>query len=786
MRAILIKIKADLINCRTNTLLVMFTIAASAALLALTVIALSSMTDPYDRVFNQLNGAHLWLYFNRALTRKSDLTRIEQMPEVSASSGLVTSQAARIELHPGEKVLVSVRSMSVQPPLVNGLLISAGRALADQDARPGARGVLLDKLLAEQYRVKVGDTVHIRTANGDQPLTVVGLAFNPTWDIYRTTQLPYVYTLTKTFDSLFPDPAAWDWSLGLRLSDPQAVDTTRALAEKLVHKKAITGHTDWREVRDAYVFGVQLNALLLTAFGLLALWASALIITNSISGVVLSQFRDIGILKSIGFTGSDIAWVYLGQNLLVGAVAGALGISAAVLLAPLPLANMAASLNTTPRSAFDPFMLLVVWLAVQVVVIFATAWPAWRGMKVNIIRAISTGYELASPKPSMLARLAKWTHLPTPVVMGVKDAFAQRGRALLTLASLMVGVISLVFNLVLNNVIDDYLRDPSQLGIVYDAWIERATVGGTTTGVSDQTARVILKSAPGVTAFYAHATALVKTADMREFMLRGEEGDLSRFPFLLEAGRIINPNVPGEAMIGVGLQNWLGLHLGDEITLRIGEKDRPLKLRLVGVYREPSDSGQMAITGLRTLHDAGAPLDPDTYYLRLAPGANIAGLRAYLKNRSRDNLTLSTLNATPDSLVHFRIAMLALSAVLVALAMASVFNSAVLDVRERLSEVGVFKSLGMTPAQILAMVLASGGTLGVLAGILGAPLGVILVQVTLSALGQYTGFGSFNLEPKWLTLLVPALLAILVSLVGSALPAWWAARMKVVEVFRYE
>jgi len=783
MRAILLKIKVDLLNNRANTLLVMLTITASAALLALTVIALSSMSDPYDRVFNQLNGAHLWLYFDRERVSKANIGRVERMGGVRASSGLVTSQAARVEFRADEKTMVSARSI---PPdaapgkaAVNALMITSGRALTAEDTRADARGALLDKNLAEQFHVNVGDSILLRTDSGDRELVVVGIAFNPTWDIYRTTQLPYLYLPEKTFETFFSDPQAWDWSLGLRLEDPQAVDAARASAEGLLHKKAIRAHTDWREVRDAYIFGVQLNALLLTAFGIFALWASALIITNSISGVVLAQFRDIGLLKALGFSAGNIAGVYLGQNLLVGALGGALGIGAAVLLAPLPLANMARSLNTTPRAAFDPVLLPLVWLAVQAVVLFATAWPAGQGMRVNIIRAISTGYEMANPKPSLLARLAKALRLPAPVVLGVKDAFAQRGRALLTLASLMVGVMSLVFSLVLNNVIDDYLRDPSQLGVVYDAWVDRENV-------SDKTARAILQTTPGVTAFFAHAAAPVKTLDGREFNLRGEEGDLAGFPYLLEEGRVIDPNAAGEAMIGLGLKNWLGLELGDTFTVLVGEKDRVLSLHVVGVYREPADQGQMAITGLRSLKQIGAALDPTTYYLRLAPGADVSAMRDRLKSRSKDNLTLSILNTTPESLVHFRVAMLALSAVLVFLAVSSVFNSAVLDVRERLNEVGVFKALGMTPAQVLVMVVSSGATLGMLAGILGAPLGVALVRVTLTALGQYTGYGSFDLEPRWLTLFVPALLAVLASLLGSALPAWWAARMRVVEVFRYE
>ena len=80
--------------------------------------------------------------------------------------------------------------------------------------------------------------------------------------------------------------------------------------------------------------------------------------------------------------------------------------------------------------------------------------------------------------------------------------------------------------------------------------------------------------------------------------------------------------------------------------------------------------------------------------------------------------------------------MLALSVALSAIALISVFNSAVLNMRERMSEVGTYKTLGMTPRQVVVMVLASGGTLGVLAGVIGVPLGVVLVQVTLTDHGQ--------------------------------------------------
>jgi putative ABC transport system permease protein len=130
--------------------------------------------------------------------------------------------------------------------------------------------------------------------------------------------------------------------------------------------------------------------------------------------------------------------------------------------------------------------------------------------------------------------------------------------------------------------------------------------------------------------------------------------------------------------------------------------------------------------------------------------------------------------------------MLALSIALSAIALVSVFNSAVLNMRERMSEVGTYKTIGMTPAQVVETVLASGGTLGVLAGVIGVPLGVVLIKVLLTALGKAYGFGSFDLRPDWFALVVPAFVAIGVGLLGSAVPARWAARLNVVEVLQYE
>jgi len=83
----------------------------------------------------------------------------------------------------------------------------------------------------------------------------------------------------------------------------------------------------------------------------------------------------------------------------------------------------------------------------------------------------------------------------------------------------------------------------------------------------------------------------------------------------------------------------------------------------------------------------------DTYFLRLSPNVNLDALRAYLKSRTGDSLGLAVVDTQISSLQQFRLTILLLSVALSAIAVVSVFNSAALTMRERMSEVGTLKTL---------------------------------------------------------------------------------------------
>lgn len=775
MSAVLQKIRADIASRPLISILIVVTIVAASTLLTLALATLMNMDAPYDQSFEALGGAHLWLYFDRDKIRSRDIERIEALPGVAQSTGLQYGVLSRVRVG-DTRVWVSVRMTPLDPPAVNRLLVQEGRYLL-----PRQFEVLAGRDLSDLYGLAVGGVVGLTQSNGEKVnLPVIGLAYNPMWDTYRNSQPPYVYVSEDTMRNLFPDQSTWDWSMGVRLGDPQAVGETLAQIEAILRPNAITSHTDWRDVKRSAVFGARMNFIFLGAFSFFAILATILVVTSSIGSIVLSQFRQIGILKAIGFTQGQILALYLGQYLALCVIGVPLGLLAGIALSPLPLENVASSLSTTFRPPFNISIALWVLCLTAGAVVLAALGAAYRGARANTIRAIVTGAEPPRRKAVFAVKLAAWLGLPLTLVLGLNDVFARPFRSLLTGLNLTLGVIGIVFGLALTQTLDTYRADPSLMGLVYDAVVTREET-------SDSQARRTLSKAPGVEAFYAQYTVDAETPGGQSFQIKAVEGDLTAFPFKIARGRFFQPGAY-EAIAGQGLLDWLGLDVGDEVTLVLEDvDDRPVTWRIVGQYPEPINTGQILMVSLPTVARVLKDAEPRTYYLRLSPGANTTQLRQYLEPRPESDLNLVLVGqAIPSVVVYLQLAVFALAAILIGIALVNVFNTSLLAVQEKLRMVGVLKTLGMTPGQVVAMVNTSAGFLGLAAAGVGIPLGLVLTKSLFAVLSVTYGFGHVQVTLGLVYIVVLPPLMVGVSVLGSLAPARQAARLSIVSVLRNE
>ena len=118
MNAIWQKIKADVFHRRLVSILIICAIAISATLLTLALSTLMNLGGPYDHVFAEMNGAHLWLFFKPGLVNITDVHRIEALPNVAESTGLQYSYVTEARIHDA-RVWVTLRPIPPEQPAIN-------------------------------------------------------------------------------------------------------------------------------------------------------------------------------------------------------------------------------------------------------------------------------------------------------------------------------------------------------------------------------------------------------------------------------------------------------------------------------------------------------------------------------------------------------------------------------------------------------------------------------------------------------------------------------------------
>jgi putative ABC transport system permease protein len=199
------------------------------------------------------------------------------------------------------------------------------------------------------------------------------------------------------------------------------------------------------------------------------------------------------------------------------------------------------------------------------------------------------------------------------------------------------------------------------------------------------------------------------------------------------------------------------------------------------------NNGRMIVTSWPTMTALIPDEEPIAYHVKLRAGAD---RQAYARAaRAADpgvSVQLSGANNVTRTIVG---SATALTLMLSLVASLGVFNTAVLNTHDRRRDLGMLKSIGMTPRQVTVMTVTSMAVLGALGSLLGVPLGMAAFEVVFPrmAAGADLSLPS-SMTDVWHAplLAVVSLAGLVITGMGAVIPARRAARLTVAEVLHNE
>jgi putative ABC transport system permease protein len=773
---------------RVQTLAMTLTTLVAVAASVLAAGVLVDSQAPFEHAFAAQHGSQLTAEFNGSKVSAAQLAATAHAPGVTGAAG----PYATASLHP---VTGSDTGMPSGLPIGQLTVVgrpSPGGPVDDVALLSGTwvtgPGQIVMNTSGGGWGFGVGAHLRFPELPGDPTLTVVGLANSAsnTADAWVTPEkLKSMTAGTTQYQMLYRFTHAD--------TDAQVAADRAAIAATLP-TGALAGAQSWLQVQLAANGKTAAFVPFVAAFGILALAMSVLIVAIVVSSAVSSQTRRIGILKSLGFTPGQVVRAYIGQALIPALAGAALGLAAGNLLAIPALAHAETAYGTGTLTI--PAWIDAAVTAAVLVLVTAAAWAlALRAGRLRTVDALAVGRTPTTGRGRWARRLAGRLPLPRPVVIGLANPFTWPARSLAMGAAVLLGAVSVAFAAGLATSLRDVQtalhRDRSgevtiSLGAGPDSQIHH---GGTKpTAASPAQVAADIAAQPGTADYFATSQSQAGAAGVAGGVtVVGYTGDTTAAAYQMISGNWFTG--PGQAVVPTRFLNATGDRIGDIVSLTEG--GHQISLRITGEALDTHNDGMQVLTDLSSLDGLHLGREPQQFSIRIAPGTNLASYVDALNAK----FASTTAQAQPNTDKHATVidAMEALVALLGAMIVAAaglgVLNLVVLDTRQRVHDLGIFKALGMSPRQTITMVLACVAGIGVVAGIVGVPLGVIAHHYVVPLMGNAVGTAIPSADiavyhlPELIALAVGGLI---ISLAGAALPAGWAAKTRTQNALRTE
>jgi len=662
--------------------------------------------------------------------------------------------------------------------------IRVSRINPETGAWPPAPGeILIERDALQVARVRIGDGVVVRTLDGpERTLRVAGSVHDVGQAQARMENIVYGYITTATLAQLGEEPKL-DRLMLLVDGDQFDEDHIRNVVADVKKVAEASGHPVTRvdiptpgKHPHAEIMGLLM--LSLASFGFFVMLLSGVIVVNLLTALMAAQVRQIGMMKAIGGTRSQIARIYFGQALLLGIAAIAIALPIGIWGSRALCRAQAVFLNFDITSfAIPAWVFLLVIVAGIVVPLLAAAIPVWRGSGVSVRRALADfGVSASGFGTTRFDRmLARVGGVARPLLLAIRNNFRRRGRLALTVLTLAA---SGLFFMTALNVRASMIRTLDRL---FDTHKFDLSVALSETAQVEDVTRAV-RRVGGVRGFEGW---MASKGD--KFVVIALPAQTAMLKPNIVRGRWLAPNERDTMVVNTALAaKNAEMRVGNRVTFPMGTE--PVTFRVVGIAREPFSPPVAYIPALggntNSLRIALDKTDP----------ASIDRVKGQLEESlAREGIKAANMSSRGESrfgfdqhMVMIYVALIIMSALIGGVGALGLMTTMSINVLERRREMGVLRAVGATPRMVWLMLVGEGVVVGVFSWIL----------ASLAAWPLSRGVGNFLMNTMFRSgldfvfelrgLFLWLAISLLLGAIASFVPARHATRQPVREALGYE
>ena len=704
-------------------------------------------TMVYDDFYNETNLADLIVETYDIHPKENLTSACLSIENVHCESGLNLDGQTHYTFVNGESHWLKSKFYGMESSEVNGLW-----KIGDEgEISPGIGEVVIDAHFAnnETVGMSIGDKIKVIVGEGEfHELTVVGIANSPLELFYAEPgvlfpqETDYVVgyldadylanisgnnqgarnvlniDLAGTPDFDFSDT---DIDEGNELNDAKA-----ALSNGLNDSGTPGTVLDRGDLRSVELLRLDLEGSKnVTPFILgVLLFISGLVIAISLDRLIRTQSREIAVMRTVGASSKDVMFGYL----LVPLILGIPGVLLGILLGISPIGSEAFTNFyfgfigipvVITRHHYD--LLLTLGLSAIAIIFMFGIRPAWKAAKMQPLDVLGQGEERTPNR--LISSLTGG--LPPGIGLGLRSTFRKPARLLVTLVALSMAMVILGgmmmmmsgFNEVFSEAIDeqenwDYqlAMQPARVDEVVN-WSE----GNTSSFELTLTSHAIL-------------TGTTKALTLSGMDVISEEDDAMHRLNLLEGEIPIAGKNPIEVVIDEGSSSLEGIEVGD--TISIDHQGQKFDVKISGIARELTRTIQFHRIDLIPIvgNEANGAL------LELNSQGDIDDIR----KSTISIIEKSTMVEGYNEIMKQQEAMMQSTYMIGGLlAIAILFNTLLINLSERDSELATLRVLGASRSRLSLILTVEHAFIGLIGGIAGAAASVAMYKGLSSVMSSW-------------------------------------------------